>query len=514
MTRPLKVVIVGGGTAGWMCATGLAGAVRPGLCDVTLIESDEIATVGVGEATLPQLKDFNDFVGIDEVEFMRNSNATFKLGIDFVDWGKKGNRYMHPFGVFGQPMGGVAFHHLWMKAKQAGLEHALEDYSYPIVATRTNRFEFPSEDKSSVSAAYAYAYHFDAFLYVQFLRGFTQARGVKRQEGLIVETNLDPDTGYIRSVTLASGQVIEGDLFIDCSGFRALLIDKAMKTEFEDWSKWLPNNRAFAVICERNDENFTPYTRSTAREAGWQWRIPLQHRTGNGYAYSSSFISDDEARQTLLDNLDGKALNDPWQLKFVSGRRKDCWVKNCVAIGLASGFLEPLESTSIYLIQMGVIHLIRLLPRGPEMEPVAIEEYKRSMDVEYQRIRDFLILHYHANERDDAELWRYTRNMDIPDSLKEKIAAFRHRGHVPFYKDGLFAMPSWVSVFYGQGITPENYDPLTDNMELEAALARMRDMHEKIRTHTAAMPSHDEFIRGYCPAVDTEVRATRKAGAR
>jgi len=499
----LRVVIVGGGTAGWMCATGLAGAVRPGLCDVTLIESDEIATVGVGEATLPQLKDFNDFVGIDEADFMRSTHATFKLGIDFIDWGRKGNRYTHPFGVFGQPMGGVAFHHLWLKARQAGLGHPLEAYAYPAVAMRTNRFQFPSEDKRSVASAYAYAYHFDAFLYARFLRRFAEARGVRRQEGRIVDTHLDPDTGCIRSVVLASGQVIEGDLFVDCSGFRALLIDKVMGAGFEDWSKWLPNDRAFAVACERNTDHFTPYTRSTAREAGWQWRIPLQHRTGNGHAYSSSFISDEAARQTLLDNLDGAPLGEPRQIRFATGQRKACWVRNCVALGLASGFLEPLESTSIYLIQMGIMHLIRLLPRGPQMEPVAIEEYKRAMALEYERIRDFLILHYYANEREDGELWRYVRHMEVPDSLKAKIDAFRHRGYVPFYKDGLFALPSWLAVFYGQGIVPQAYDPLADTLETEVILKRMADLHDDIHRQTAGMSGHYDFVRGYCPSQDS-----------
>jgi tryptophan 7-halogenase len=499
MTEPLDIVIVGGGTAGWMTAAALVGVLTPRICRVRLVESDEIGIVGVGEATLPQMKDFNDYIGIIEPDFMRRTNATFKLGIEFRDWGFLGSRYVHPFGVHGEPIGGVTFQHAWTRASQAGRAHDIGDYSYAIVASRRNRFDFPAADKSAINSTYAYAYHFDASLYSRYLRTIAEPKGVRRTEGKVVDVTLDPESGDVASITMESGEVITGDLFIDCSGFRALLIGQALNNGFEEWTKWLPCDRALAVPCERSDD-FSPYTRSTAREAGWQWRIPLQHRTGNGYVYSSGFISDDDAAATLMANLDGPAQADPRPLRFKAGRRTSSWDRNVIAVGLASGFLEPLESTSIYLIQVAIVNLLKLFP-GKSIDPILREEFNRLVDNEYARVRDFLILHYHATQRTDSELWAYCRDMEIPDSLREKIELFVHRGQVPMYKDGLFAPPSWISAFIGQGYMPRAYDRLSDNMELETVVAAMEDLRTRISDRVDAMPAHADFVADYCSSV-------------
>jgi len=497
--RPLEIVIVGGGTSGWMTAAALSGVLKPNQARIRLVESDEIATIGVGEATLPQIKDFNDYIGVIEFEMMRRSNATFKLGIEFVDWGFQGSSYIHPFGSHGRPLGGAHFHHHWLRAKQNGHVSDIEEYCYAIVASRRCKFDFPGADPAAINSSYSYAYHFDAFLYAQFLRAFAEARGLERIEGKIVDVALNGETGAINSVKLQSGAEIAGDLFIDCSGFRALLIGQALNNGYEDWTKWLPCDRALAVPCARGGE-FTPYTRSTAREAGWQWRIPLQHRTGNGYVFASAFTSDDRAAEVLLTNLDGAALADPKPIRFAAGRRTTSWDKNCIAIGLASGFLEPLESTSIYLIQVAVLNLLSLFPRAA-IAPELATEFNRRMDVEYARVRDFLILHYHANTREDSDLWRYCRNMPIPDSLIEKLALFRHRGFVAPYKDGLFAPPSWLTVFLGQGVAPGGYDRMADNMALDDALREMESIRGAIAERVNAMPTHADFIADYCPSV-------------
>lgn len=500
MSKPLEVVIVGGGTAGWMTAAALTGVLKPEARRVRLVESDEIGSVGVGEATLPQMKDFNDYIGVVESEMMRKTGATFKLGIEFVDWGFKGASYIHPFGVHGSPMGGADFHHHWTRARLNGRPFNIEEFSFAITACRRNRFDFPGSDKSAVNSTYSYAYHFDAHLYAQFLRAFAEERGLRRTEGKVVDVSLHPETGDIVSIRLESGETIAGDLFIDCSGFRALLIGQRLEQPFEDWTKWLPCDRAFAAPSERASD-FTPYTRSTAREAGWQWRIPLQHRTGNGYVFASSFISEDEAAATLMGNLDAAPLGEPKLIRFKAGRRLSSWRRNCVAVGLSSGFLEPLESTSIYLIQMAIINLLKLFPRKP-IDPALVDEFNRLVDIEYERVRDFLILHYHANTRDDTELWRYCRNMDVPESLKRKIALFARRGHIDQYKDGLFAQPSWLAVYLGQGVSPNAYDRLADNMALDDAIARMEALRSDISDRVDAMPAHDAFVAGYCPAAE------------
>ena len=510
MNAPLNVVIVGGGTSGWMCGAALAHIMKVGrdgaMATVRLIESSDIGIVGVGEATLPHIKDFNDLLGINEAEFMRETRATFKLGIEFVDWGKIGNSYIHPFGAFGQPLSGTEFHHVWTRGRQLGVTAPLDDYSYAIVAARQQKFDFPSEDIASIKSTYSYAYHFDAGLYAPFLRRFAEARGLRRTDGKIVDVRVDAASGNIAAVVLDSGEVVTGDLFIDCSGFRSLLTGAALNVGWQDWAQWLPCDRAMAVPCEAvpssgTDEDFslTPYTRSTALEAGWQWRIPLQHRTGNGYVYSSAFISDEDAARRLVGNLDGKALADPRPLRFRAGRREKSWTKNCIAMGLASGFLEPLESTSIYLAQIAVTNLLQLWPQKA-IDPHLRDEFNRLVDNEYDRVRDFLILHYHANSRDDGELWAYTRNMPVPDSLTAKIEQFKRRGHIVRYKDGLFSPASWLAVFTGQDVLPAGYDRLVDNFDDSTVVDKLGEMKNRINSGVDLMQSHAAFIHDYCAA--------------
>jgi len=499
-TKPTRIIILGGGTAGWMAAAGFVKTLRPEFYDIRLIESEEIGTVGVGEATLPQLKDFNDFLEINEPEFMRETNATFKLGIDFRNWARNGDSYIHPFGIHGQAINGVPLFQYWLRARQNGHPSNLEDYSFPIVACRNNRFDFPSNDDRSVRSTFAYAYQFDAVLYARFLRRWAEARGLRRVEGKVVDVTLRPEDGFIQSLTLASGEVVEGDLFIDCSGFRSLLLGQTLKVGWQDWTPWLPCDRALAVPCDRSDD-FTPYTRATAQEAGWTWRIPLQHRTGNGYVFSSQFTTEERAAEVLLGAIDAPAQAEPRLLRFQAGRRTQSWYKNCVAIGLASGFLEPLESTSIYLAQIASDFLMRLFP-GKTIDPRLTAEFNRKIDVEYDRVRDFLILHYKANQKpaedDPTGFWRYVREKEAPDTLKSKMETFLHRGHIHRYRDGLFAPPSWVAVYTGQRIFPQSYDRQVDNMSLEAVLEKMAEMRERVAVNVAGLPTHAEFLKSYC----------------
>lgn len=492
MSSVLDIVIVGGGTAGWMCAAALA-RVAAGRCRVRLIESEAIGSVGVGEATLPHIKEFNDYIGINEADMMSKTGATFKLGIEFVNWGQNGCSYIHPFGKFGEAIGGVDFHQQWARCAKP---LPLEAYSYAVAACRHNRFEFPVATMGEINSTYSYAYHFDASLYAKYLRKLAEAGGVERTEGILVDARLQPDLGGIESLTLQSGEIIRADFFIDCSGFRSVLLSQKLREEFEDWSSWLVCDRAVAVPSETVNP-LSPYTRSTAREAGWQWRIPLQHRIGNGYVFSSQFISDDEAAQSLLFNLDSPALGEPKLLKFKAGRYKHSWQKNCLAIGLSSGFLEPLESTSIYLIQTAITNFLKLFP-GAQPDPALINEFNRLMDAEYERIRDFLILHYHLNQRDDHEIWRYCRAMSIPDSLQHKLAQFRHRGYIPSYQYGLFNQSSWLAVLTGQGASQQAIDPFAANASLEHVQLKMSGLAKKIQQRMELMPDHRQFIANYC----------------
>jgi len=510
---PLRIVIVGGGTAGWMSAAGIRRRLDTGDYTVTLIESDEIGTVGVGEATLPHIKTFNDMLGIDEAHFMRETRATFKLGIQFRDWGQLGDCYIHPFGAFGEPWGGVEFQHHWLRSRRETQQSfSLEDFSYSVVAARNNAFEFPNEDSQSIRSTYSYAYHFDAGLYAAYLRSWAMERGVRRIEGQVYDVSRDPATGDLEDVTLKSGEHVAGDLFLDCSGFRSLLLGGIMGVAWQDWTHWLPCDRALAVPCKRVGA-LTPYTRSTAHPAGWIWRIPLQHRTGNGYIFSSRFIGDGEARDALLSALDGAAQGEPRLLRFSPGRRERAWSGNCVAIGLASGFLEPLESTSIYLIQTAVNDLIDLMPRpgAAGMDARLVNEFNRLNEMQYERIRDFLILHYSANGRVGEPLWDYARSMRLPDTLVHKLQLFRSRAALPSHQYGLFSRDSWLAVLIGQGIAAAGYDRLADSYPLSALEERLSEFRNRIQTNVDAMTSHDAFLANYAPA--TEITRSAEAAA-
>jgi tryptophan halogenase len=491
-----RIVIVGGGSAGWMAAAALAAVVRRRVQEIVLVESAQIGTIGVGEATLPTLRAFNATLGLDEAEFIRRTQATFKLGIEFAGWNPK-RTFFHGFSDFGPVIRGVSPHQAWLRMRSVGDEQSYADYSISTVAARLGRFAPPIANRESVLGSYSYAFQFDAASYAAYLRGFAEQRGVTRIEGRIVDVRLRAEDGFIESVVLEGGRPVSGDLFIDCSGFVGLLIERTLQAGFEDWSKWLPCDRAFAVPCAKVREP-TAFTRSTAHQAGWQWRIPLQHRTGNGYVFCSSYISEDEAAGTLLANLDGEVLGAPKLLKFTAGRRRECWKRNCVALGLASGFLEPLESTSIHLVESGIGRLIELFPdRG--FEPKLAEEYNRLMGRSYESIRDFIILHYYASRR-DGELWRYCRNMPIPDTLRHQVELFKARGTVALYDSGAFAEPSWISIYFGLGVFPRRHDPMADVID-EAALRRELERRARIVTGAAqSLPTHGSFIDRHCRA--------------
>ena len=495
--KPLRVVIAGGGTAGWMAAAALSRFLGRG-ADIRLIESEEIGTVGVGEATIPQIRLFNDGLGIDEDRFVRETQGTFKLGIEFVDWLRPGETYTHGFGGVGRGLGLLPFYQYWLRYRQAGGNRGLWDFSPNVMAAGQNRFGRVPGHAGGQPSGYAYAYHFDAALYARFLRRFAEQGGVRRTEGKIAHVQLDSANGHIASLTLEGGEEIAGDLFIDCSGFRALLIGEALGTAYIDWSRYLPCNRALAVPCE-SVQPLTPYTRSTARDAGWQWRIPLQHRTGNGYVYSSDHVTDDQAAATLLANLDGKALGSPRPLRFTTGKRRQAWAKNCVALGLAGGFLEPLESTSIHMVQTTIARLLAFFPSAG-FEPADIAAFNAQTDFEYASIRDFIILHYRLNRREGA-FWRRCRNMPIPESLAEKIALFEANGRITRFNQELFDLPSWLQVMWGQGLRPRGYHPLADRLtprELEGLIEQNHAHATKVVSHTVP---HAEFIAAHCSAV-------------
>jgi tryptophan 7-halogenase len=510
--KPLDIVILGGGTAGWTAAAVLASFIPRERASIRLVESEEIGIVGVGEATLPHIRTLNNAIGVDEAAMMRATQATFKLGIQFVDWGYTGSRYDHPFGVHGGPGAGQSFHHQWLRAAANGLDSSVGEFSYAIMAAEQDRFDFPDERKTSLKSTYDYAYHFDASLYAAFLRRMAEERGAARTEGKVQSVEQDPQTGDVAALVMESGERIAGHFFIDCSGFRSLLLGSTFGVEWEDWSKWLPCDRALPVPTERTGD-LHPYTRVTAMQAGWRWRIPLQHRTGNGYVFSSAFIDEDKAADELLGALDEPKLAEPRLLKFQAGRRARSWQRNCVAIGLSSGFLEPLESTSIYLIQVAVMNLLPLFP-GARHDQRLADEFNRRMDVEYERIRDFLILHYHLNSRDDSEIWRYCRAMEVPDSLKRKMSLFKHCGYIEQYKDGLFSPASWLSVYLGQGLKPEHYSPLADAIPLDRLMDNLQDLRTEIRDQVDEMPKHATFVARYADAAGASAAALHQAEAR
>ena len=496
----VSVIIVGGGTAGWMTAAALA-KLLPDRCEVHLVESEAIGIVGVGEATLPHIRAFNERLGIAEAEFMAATRATFKLGIEFNDWGQIGDSYIHPFGAFGRGTSEVECHHYQTRLRQeSGAAPDLQHLSMAIAMCRANRFDWPAADVDSIAATFGYAYQFDATLFAPYLRKFAEKLGARRTEGRIVDAALDGESGDVVSITLEDGQLIKGDLFIDCSGFVSLLLGKALAEPFEDWSHWLPCDRAQAMPC-RTQTALTPYTSATAMPAGWRWRIPLQHRTGNGYVYSSAFISDEDARVALINAVEGEPLADPRVLKFTAGRRRRSWVRNVVGMGLASGFLEPLESTSIYLIQAAITGLLELFPDDGG-SPVERDEFNRLIDLEYDRVRDFLILHYHATRRDDSPFWDYVRTMSVPPSLSEKIDLFQRRGRVVKYREGPFLDASWISVYTGQGIMPDGYDARAANPPLASVAGALGALRRDIAETITRMPAHVDELRRYCPMAE------------
>lgn len=489
----VRIVVLGGGTAGWMTAAAL-GRLLPRIASVVLIESEEVGIVGVGEATLPHLRDFITRLRIDEKEFMQATAATFKLGIEFSGFGAIGERYIHPFGTFGRELGGVGFHHFWLRSRRVENAGEIGAYSLGVRAAQLNRFEHPGSPDLSLESSYGYAYQFDATRFGPFLRTIAEADGVARIEGKVIAIERDESSGDVRGLRLDSGEIINGDLFIDCSGFRSLLLGEALVEPWEDWSHWLPCDRAAALPCEPDDIMVVePYTRAVAMPAGWRWRIPLQHRVGNGYVYSSSHLSDDQACSEIQDAVEGKALADPRVLRFRAGRRKRSWVRNVVAIGLASGFLEPLESTSIYLVQMAIDRLIDLFPIGGITEHDR-DEFNHLVDMEYDRIRDFLILHYHATRRDDSEFWNHVRTMEIPESLAEKMRFWRKTARVERYSEGLFLEPSWVAVYLGQGIFPSSYDQRADIPDKNRLAAAMAELRAEVDRLAHLMPLHHQQL--------------------
>jgi tryptophan halogenase len=481
-------VILGGGTAGWMVAAALANQL-PRASTVELVESEEIGIVGVGEATLPHLRFFVESLGIDEADFMKATHATFKLGIAFRDFGRIGTAYLHPFGDFARPVNGVPFHHLWLRMRAAGRQGDLFDYSPANAMAAANRFVPPSTDPASLLSRINYAYQFDSTLFGPYLRTYSVARGVRRTEGRVVGVERHGESGDVAALALADGRRVEGDLFVDCSGFRSLLLGDTLGEAWEDWSPWLPCDRAVALPCAAPDGPIEPLTRAIAMKAGWRWRIPLQHRVGNGYVYSSAHIGDDEAAGTILGAIEAAPLAEPRLLRFRAGRRRRSWVKNVVGIGLASGFLEPLESTSLYLVQAAIRELVGLFPIGA-VDDWDRDEFNRLIDVEYDRIRDFLILHYHATERDDSSFWNHVRTMHVPDSLLEKIELFRRAGRVARYSEGLFFEPSWIAVYVGQGILPEAWDQRADAPDARSLASGMDRLRAQIKEQVAAMPDH------------------------
>ena len=497
--QPLRrILIAGGGSSGWMTAA-LFARLFQGLYDVVLVESAEIGTIGVGEATIPAIKKYNELLGLDENEFITRTQGTFKLGIQFNGWLNGQDSYIHGFGVIGQDWEWLRMHHYWLKAHELGRAGDFADYSINTAAALKNKFLRSQPNMADSPLAHiAHAFQFDAALFAKFLSGYAQDRGVRRREGMIVDVTLRPDDGFIQSVTMADGEVIEADLFIDCSGFRGLFINQALGVEFEDWSHWLPCNRAIAVPCERS-EDFTPYTRSTAHGAGWQWRIPLQHRTGNGHVFSTRFMDDAEAEKILLANIDGKPLADPFKVDFKAGKRRQLWHKNCVAVGLAGGFLEPLESTSLHLVQSGIIRLVRLLPDGG-FNPANVAEFNRQSDFEYERIRDFIILHYKATTRADTPFWDYCRTMELPETLQRKIDLWMANGRIFREDEELFSEESWIQVFLGQGMIPRGYDPLVQ-IKSDVQIAQfLGNIQSVIGKCVDVMPSHADYVAKTCPA--------------
>lgn len=492
------ILIVGGGTAGWMAAAAFSHVFKQKNCRIRLVESDQIGTVGVGEATIPVIQKFNQMLGIDENDFIRKTQGTFKLGIQFVNWGAVDNSYIHPFGPYGMNMGYLSFYHYWLRLQAEGKSRDPGEYSICIQAALRGRFMPPAKIPNSPLSQISYAYHFDANLYAKYLRQFAQERGVQRIEGEIEQVKLHPDTGYIDSLLLKNGESLGAQLFIDCTGFRGLLIEKAMNTGYDDWSHWLPCDTAVAVPTSNLTEPL-PYTRSTAHAAGWQWRIPLQHRTGNGHVFCSKYMGDETARDILLQHLEGDVLADPRFIRFRTGMRRKFWNKNCVAMGLASGFLEPLESTSIHLIQSSISKLLALFPTA-DFPQENIDKYNEMLASEFEFVRDFIILHYKVSRRTDSEFWNYCRQMDVPDSLQKKMDLYKSSGRIFRDNNELFDEVSWFAVMQGQGLVPQGFHPLVDQMEAAEFDRVTQEIKSVIDRSAAAMPTQADYIQKHCLA--------------
>ncbi len=495
-----RIVIVGGGTAGWMAAAALSRLTGEGGPTVTLVESEEIGTVGVGEATIPPFVDFNQLLDIDEREMMAACQASFKLGIQFVNWGQVGDSYIHPFGAYGYHMGGISFHQVWHRIRELGDKRPIQAFNLETMAAYFGKFsrteDYAREDLPPIN----YAYHIDATRYARFLRGYAEKRGVVRREGRVTDVALDGANGFVTSVSLADGAVIAGDLFIDCSGFRGLLIEQALETGYEDWRHYLPCDRAVALPCAREDGSGpAPFTRATAHSAGWQWCVPLQHRNGNGHVYCSEYMADEEAHDILVGNLAGKPAAEPNFLRFVTGHRKKFWNRNVVALGLAAGFMEPLESTSIHLVNTGINKLNALLSLSG-ITQTQIDAFNRLTLKEYVRIRDFLVLHYNATERTDSDFWNHVRTMAVPDTLTEKVELFRANGQIFREEDELFTETSWAAVMMGQRIAMGGSNAMANSIAGPNLKTELDEMEGSIRYLVDRMPGHADYLARYCPA--------------
>jgi len=490
--KKMKIVIAGGGTAGWIAAAALSHQMGE-LLDITLVESQEIGTVGVGEATIPPMRTFHRLLGINEQEFMRATNATFKLGIQFENWKKIGEKYFHSFGTTGKQTLITDFIHFWLRGKELGIADEFGNYCLEYKAALEERFSINDQAKIN------YAFHLDAGRYASFLRGRAEARGVKRVEGKIAEVIQNTESGFIASLKMDSGQEIQGDLFLDCTGMRGLLIEQTLQTGFEEWGHWLPCDSAIAIQTESIGPA-VPYTKSIAHHAGWRWQIPLQHRVGNGVVFSGQHLSKDEAINMLLSSVDGKVLTEPNVIKFKTGRRKKSWNKNCIAIGLASGFLEPLESTSIHMIMTAVTRLLQLFPDG-EIKQSSVDEYNMQAESEFVRIRDFIILHYKATERDDSPFWRYCKDMEIPDDLKHRMTIFKESGKAFQVEGELFRLDSWTQVMLGQGLFPSSYHPIVELMPVQELKNFLNSVAGDVNKNIAMLPRHQDFINQYCGRV-------------
>lgn len=489
LQKKMKIVIAGGGTAGWITAAALSNQMGE-LLDITLVESQEIGTIGVGEATIPPMRTFHRLLGINEQEFMRATNATFKLGIQFENWKKIGDSYLHSFGVTGKQTLITDFIHFWLRGRTLGIATEFGDYCLEYKAALEKRFSINDQAKLN------YAFHLDAGRYTNFLRARSESRGVKRVEGKIANVLQHPESGFISSLTMDSGVEIAGDLFIDCTGMRGLLIEQTLHTGFEEWGHWLPCDSAIALQTETTAPAL-PYTKSIAHHAGWRWQIPLQHRVGNGLVFSSRYMSEDEAVNLLLSSVEGKVLTEPKTIKFKTGKRKKSWNKNCIAVGLASGFLEPLESTSIHMIMTAVTRLLQLFPHG-EIKQSIVDEFNIQAESEIERIRDFIILHYKATERDDSPFWRYCKDMEIPDDLRHRMTLFKEFGKSFQVEGELFRLDSWTQVMLGQGIMPSSYHPIVELMPQRELQHFLNSVAAEVTKNSAMLSAHQDFVNKYC----------------